>query len=357
MSSSDASKPAQPSRREFLGGAAAAAAFAGTLLKSTDAQAIAAPTSLAASPPAGFTPWNAPGRIVKVTKADSLATNKIYPKADDAKAMLTRAMTELTGKPDLVTAAREFVHPDDVVCVKVNGIGSSQMATNRELVLPFLQAMIDAGVKPEKITVLEQYFGFLAGTRINETNVPKGVKVSVHKNEDATMDERMITGTGIKTKFVRVLTESTAVINFSLIKDHSIMGYTGMLKNMTHGCQILPHYFHVHHGAPQIALLYGQDVIKSRVRLCITDGYKVMYQGGPKFTEARFVVPHESVYVTTDPVAMDAYGYDLIDKIRKDKGLHSLAADGRPAAYIQAAGDLGLGVADLAQIQVKEVTL
>jgi uncharacterized protein (DUF362 family) len=241
--------------------------------------------------------------------------------------------------------------------VKVNGIGGNNMANNKELVLPFLQAMIDGGVKPENITVLEQYFGFLASTRITELNVPKGVKVSVHSNKDATMTERMIPGTGVKTQFVRVLTESTAVINFSLLKDHSIMGYTGMLKNMTHGCQTVPHYYHTHHGAPQIALLYAQDVIKSRVRLCVTDGFKVMFEGGPKFTEPRFVVPHESVYVTTDPVAMDTIGYELVDKIRVEKGFRSLAAAGRPAAYIKAAGDLGLGVADREQIQLKEVTI
>jgi uncharacterized protein (DUF362 family) len=345
------------SRRAFLGTAAAAAAFAGVSLREGVASAITPPSNLAASPPAGFVPFAAPGRIVKVTKAGCLQNNQIYPKPDDAKAMLTRAMTELTGKADLVSATKEFVSPDDVVCVKVNGIAEHNMGTNKELVLPFLEAMIAAGVKPSNITVLEQYGSFLAGTRVNDSNVPAGVKTSVHQNKDATMDERMIPGTGVKTKFVRVLTEATAVINFSLIKDHSICGYTGMLKNMTHGCQILPHYFHQHHASPQIALLYAQDVIKSRVRLCITDGFKVMFNGGPKWTEPRFVVPHESVYVTTDAVAMDAIGAELVDKVRGDKGLASLGAVGRPAAYIKAAADLGLGVADRGSIQLSEVTI
>lgn len=345
------------SRRAFLGTASAAVAFAGVSLHGRVARAIEGPSSLAASPPAGFVPFAVPGRIVKVTKAGCLQANQIYPKPDDAKAMLTRALTELTGKADLVAATKEFVSPDDVVCVKVNGIAEHNMGTNKELVLPFLEAMIAAGVKPENITVLEQYGSFLAGTRVNDSNVPAGVKTSVHQNKDATMDERMIPGTGVKTKFVRVLTESTAVINFSLIKDHSICGYTGMLKNMTHGCQILPHYFHQHHASPQIALLYAQDVIKSRVRLCITDGFKLMFNGGPKWTEPRFVVPHESVYVTTDAVAMDTLGAELVNKARVEKGLPTLAAAGRPPAYIKAAGNLGLGVANRSAIQLSEVTI
>jgi uncharacterized protein (DUF362 family) len=344
------------SRRAFLGTTAAAVAFAGVSLHGRLAGAIES-SPLAASPPAGFVPFAAPGRIVKVTKAGCLQANQIYPKPDDAKAMLARALMDLTGKEDLVTATKQFVCPDDVVCVKVNGIAEHNMGTNKELVLPLLDALIAAGVKPSNITVLEQYGSFLAGTRVNDSNVPAGVKTSVHQNKDATMDERMIPGTGVKTKFVRVLTESTAVINFSLIKDHSICGYTGQLKNMTHGCQILPHYFHQHHASPQIALLYAQDVIKSRVRLNISDGFKVMFNGGPKWTEPRFVVPHESVYATTDAVAMDTIGAELVDKVRAQKGLPSLAAVGRPPAYIRAAADLGLGVGDREAIQVREIAI
>ncbi len=346
-------------RRGFvLGGAAAAAAF-GSLLEAKDAIAKteAVGPSLAAVPPAGFVPFSAPGRVVKVSKADCMQPNKLYPKPDDARAMLERALTELTGKPDLVTAVKEFVHPDDVVVVKVNGIALRNFGTNKELVLPFLQAMIDGGVRPDHITVLEQYGNFLDGTRVSAANVPPGVKISIHNNGDTTMAERVIAGTGVATKFCRALTESTAAINFSLIKDHGICGYTGCLKNMTHGCQTLPHYFHTHHASPQIALLYAQDIIKSRVRLNITDGFKLMADGGPLYRQPQYVFPHESVYVTTDPVAMDALGHDLVAKSRAEHRLPSLEAMGRPAAYIKAAADLGLGIDDLSRIQLRSVTI
>jgi hypothetical protein len=348
-------------RRKFvIGGAATAGAFAfGSMLdaKAAIAATEAAGPNLAAKPPEGFVPFSAPGRIVKVSKADCMQANKLYPKPEDAKAMLEKAMTELTGKPDLVTAVKEFVHPDDIVVVKVNGIALRNMGTNKELVLPFLQAMIDGGVRPDHITVLEQYGNFLDGTRVNQSNVPAGVKISIHNNGDTTMPERIIAGTGVATKFCKALTEATAAINFSLIKDHGICGYTGCLKNMTHGCQILPHYFHTHHASPQIALLYGQDIIKSRVRLNITDGFKLMADGGPLYRQPQYVFPHESVYVTTDPVAMDAIGHDLVAKARAEHRLPTLEAMGRPAAYIQAAADLGLGIADRSQIQLRSVTL
>ena len=86
---------------------------------------------------------------------------------------------------------------------------------------------------------------------------------------------------------VRALTESTALINFALVKDHSICGYTGALKNMTHGCNVNPQDFHDHHASPQIALLAAQDVLRSRLRLCIIDGFKLMAHGGTALQAAR----------------------------------------------------------------------
>lgn len=342
-------------RRAFLGTAAAAAATAS--LVSNEAFAGPPPKNLAASPPAGFTPFAAPGKVVKVTKKDCLQANQLYPKPDAAKEMLTRALTELTGKPDLVTAVQQFVHKDDIVCVKVNGIAKQNMGTNKELVLPFLEALIAAGVPATSITVLEQYGDFLAGTRINAANVPAGIKVVTHGNGNATMDYRLIPGTGTSTKFTKYLTEATAAFNFALIKDHSICGYTGQLKNMTHGCSINPHDFHVHHASPQIAQMYAQDVIKSRVRLNIADGFKVMADGGPLWKRPEMVKPHEAVYASTDPVAMDTIGWEVVEKLRSELKLKTLTEAGREPAYIKAAADLGLGVSDRAKITLKEVAI
>lgn len=271
--------------------------------------------------------------------------------------MLTRVLTKLTGKKDLPEVVGQFVHKDDKVCVKVNGIALQNMGTNKELVLPFIDAMIAYGVPPENITVLEQYANFLGGTRITLTNVPKGVKIAIHNNTEAAMEERVIPGTGVRTKFVTALTQSTAVINFALIKDHSICGYTGALKNMTHGCSINPHAFHSHHASPQIALMYAQDVIKSRVRLCIADGFKVMADGGPLWKRPEMVKPHETVYVSTDAVAIDQIGWEVVEKFRAELKLKSLTEAGREPAYIKAAADAGLGISERGQIQLKEYVL
>jgi uncharacterized protein (DUF362 family) len=346
---------ADPTRRSLLAGAVAVSAAA-VLLPSPTALARTS-AGLAAQPPAGFVPLSAPGRVVRVKKTGCLEANHIYPKADDAKEMLRRALEELTGQAVLSDAVKVFVHPQDKVCVKVNGIALQNMATNKELVLPFLQAMVESGVPATSITVLEQYPGFMGGTRISARNVPAGVSVVWHANNDATMDWRDIPGTQRHTKFVRALTESTALINFALVKDHSICGYTGALKNMTHGCSVNPQDFHDHHASPQIAILSAQDVLRTRLRLCIIDGFKLMAHGGPLYKHPEYVIPHESVYASTDPVALDAVGWREVEAARAGFHLKSLTDEGRPPAYIQAAADLGVGIADLGQITIREVSL
>jgi uncharacterized protein (DUF362 family) len=344
------------SRRAFVGAAVVSTSVAA--MPTAFAKAAPPPVDLAAKPPAGFSPMSLPGKVVKVTKADSLQANKIYPKPDDAKAMLTRALTELTGKPDLVSAIKMFVHPEDKLVVKVNGIALRNMGTNKELVIPLIEAAIESGVPADQITVLEQYNSFLDGTRINAQNVPKGVKVAIHANKNATMDPRVIPSTGgVKTQFVRFLTEATAVFNVSLIKDHSICGYTGCLKNMTHGTTVNPHDFHSHHASPQIAMLYAQDVIKSRVRLNITDAFKVMYDGGPLDKKPECRKPYEAVFASTDPVAMDTIGWEIVEQYRKDAKMKSLTDAGRAPAYIKAAGELGLGINERDKISLHEVTV
>ena len=57
--------------------------------------------------------------------------------------------------------------------------------------------------------------------------------------------------------YVTPFTEASVVLNLSQVKDHSICGYTGAMKNITHDCNINPRAFHKHYASPQIAHLYA----------------------------------------------------------------------------------------------------
>jgi hypothetical protein len=137
-----------------------------------------------------------------------------------------------------------------------------------------------------------------------------------------------------------------------MMKDHGICGYTGTLKNITHGNVNNPHEHHEHNASPQIAMLYNHPIVTSRVRLHITDAFKITYDKGPLDKDPKTRIPHGAVYVATDPVAMDSYGWKVIDEERKARNLPSLKEAGREPAYIRAAGQFGLGIHDLGAVKI-----
>jgi uncharacterized protein (DUF362 family) len=345
------------SRRGLLGGATALTASSLVARARADGD----PSTLVAQAPKGFVPYDVPGKVVKVSaKGDAKAVmqpNLLWPKADVAKRLLEKAMMELTGAPNLVDAMKRFISKDDVVAIKPNGIAGQKgatMAVNFELILPVVEAVLALGVPPHKVMVYEQYPSYLAGCRVNvrQFKLPAGVQTATHNNNDHPMPEIKVYQ-GIGTKYSRQLLEATAVIDMTQIKDHSICGYTGTLKNVTHGNINNPHEHHAHNASPQIAMLYNHPIVTSRVRLHITDAFKVMYDKGPLDKDPNTRLLHGSVFVSTDPVAMDTIGWQLVDGLRKEKGLKSLRDAKREPRYIRTAGELGLGVADLNQIRLR----
>ena len=141
------------------------------------------------------------------------------------------------------------------------------------------------------------------------------------------------------------------------IKDHSICGYTGTMKNITHGNIDNPHAHHAHQASPQIAMLYNHPIVTSRVRLHITDAFKIMYDRGPLDKDPRTRIPHGAVYVATDPVAMDTMGWKIVDDERKQRNIPNLKDSRREPRYVRNAGEFGLGVHDLNRIQMKSFTI
>lgn len=347
------------SRRRLVQGAALAGLSATGLVSES---ALANPIAkYIATPPSGFSPLSVPGKITKVHAKGDFASfmqpNQLWPQPEVAKRLLEKAMMEFTGAPNLVEALKRFIHKDDVVAVKVNGIAGQTghtQATNFEVILPLVEGLLGLGVPAEKITVYEQFPNFLAGTRVNVRNwkLPEGVKTGTHNNLDHPMPDLRIWN-GVKTRYCRFFTDATAVINVTMIKDHSICGYTGTMKNITHGNINNPHEHHAHQASPQIAMLYNHPIVTSRVRLHITDAFKITYDKGPLDKDPKTRIPHGAIYVATDPVAMDTYGWKVLDDERKARGIKTLKDAGREPRYIQTAADFGLGIGDLNQIRVQ----
>ncbi len=351
------------SRREFLRSSGLAATLAVTGAVQSEAANQGQESYLQrwiAKPPEGFVPLSLPGRVIKIEKrgdfASLMQSNLLWPKPDIARQMVERALSELTGESDLVNALRRFIHPRDVVALKVNGIAGDHgytMAFNFELILPIVEALIRLGVPANNITVFEQFPSFLAGTRVgvDHHQLPAGVHASAHMNRITRMpDVRVFHQT--KTRWAKQVTDSTAIIDMTLMKDHSICGFTGALKNLSHGQIVNPQDHHAHRCDPQIPMLVNHPVVRSRMRLHLVDAFKIIYDEGPLDKNPKRRIPHGAVYASTDPVALDRIGWEVIANARRDNQLWTLEKLKREPSYILTAAELGLGVADLNQIRL-----
>ena len=331
-------------RRDLLklGGAAAAAGALGL-------QSGAA--SGAASAPAASAPVAGPGHVVKVHMKGM--RGGLFPDPAASRKMVDKAVSALTGESDPGRAWLKFVAPSDRVLIKVNCLGTRMLSTMKEVTFAVADAIREAGVPDANILVLDMFASNMMGGRYDQQPAANKMRVLAHK--EGSYDKAWIEAGPAKARFSDLLLWSTAVINVPPIKDHDLAGVTCTLKNMTFGTVEKPHLNH-----PVVnetcAHLFAHEIIRSRVRLNIIDGSRVLYDGGPKFAGSAHVL-HECIYATCDPVAMDAVAFEMIETLRAENGMRTLADVGRPAKFLQMAADLGLGIADRKKIHLETVEM
>jgi len=270
-------------------------------------------------------------------------------------AMLYEALTALTGETTEAASLHKLL-PRGAVGMKTNCLTGKQNSTPAPLVEALAGVLEAAGWKPTEIVVWD---------RTNRELQTAGFKLSAGGFGRRCMGTDT-NGVGYGSEFhsfgessslvSRILEEVvTANINMPVLKDHSIAGLSGGLKNMF-GAINNPNKFHNHNCDPHVAEVSMMDPIRSRNRLTIMDAVQVQYHNGPGF-DRRYLVRYGSVILSDDPVAADRVGLEVIGRLRERNGLPSLEKAGRPAKYLQTAAGLGLGQAELSVLEVKVLVM
>jgi uncharacterized protein (DUF362 family) len=159
------------------------------------------------------------------------------------------------------------------------------------------------------------------------------------------------------------------LINLPVLKDHQSAGVTLCLKNLSHG---LVNNVNRTHSSPSlnacnafIPAVVALPVIRNKTVLHILDGVKGQYHGGPG-GHPEFAWEHHTLYFSTDPVAMDHIGWEVIDAKRESVGMKKLVEAlpdkvstfvHRQPEHVEIAGALGLGVWDRAKIDLRKVSV
>lgn len=328
-------------RRELL--ARAGAAGAGIALGGHLPAGIAA--DLPSSRPS-------PARVV-VARDEALTKGAVSEHADLLRKMLDASMQKLTGTADAAAAWRSAIPVGGRVGIKVNTLG---LSTQPAVVDAIVAGLRVAGVPAENIIIWDRFDVELgrAGFKLNKSI--GGVRC---RGTDAERYGSGYLGTietsgRIGSCFSRIAAEEVDVlISVPVLKDHNLSGVSLGLKNFF-GAIHNPNKYHDDNCDPYIVDVVMHRFIRPKWKLTVCDATRAQHHGGPTRHEGH-AWPFGGLIVSTDIVAADAIGAELLEKQRAAKGLKPLAGDGRPPTHIATAAARGLGIADLRRIERLEI--
>jgi hypothetical protein len=143
------------------------------------------------------------------------------------------------------------------------------------------------------------------------------------------------------------------VINIPVMSVSETNGIAGCIYNMT-----IPNIDNWRRfaqgsrfGAGSLAEIYANPLIAKKVVFNLMDGLIAQYAGGPQ-PQPNYAVHHGTLYASKDPVALDAIALKRLEEWRKRGNLRPV---GRVAAYIDLAGQLGLGNSAANRIEVRNI--
>ena len=249
--------------------------------------------------------------------------------------MLTDAFAEtltntVPSAQNPVQAWQSLLQPSDVVGIKFNRSAQDALGTTPTMAATIIESLISAGFAADRLVCIEAP---------EETRIAFGTARPRPGYTEAVHDF----GSGTD-QLAAVLDQVTALINVPFLKTHNIAGITCALKNLSHGLVKHPARYHSNGCAPYIADIVALDPIRSKLRLCVVDALRMVFDKGPS-ASAEMIADEGIILVSTDPVAIDAIGLGLINSVRAERRLPRIAETAENLEYLANAHKKGLGIA------------
>ncbi|QSR88631.1 DUF362 domain-containing protein [Methylacidiphilum caldifontis] len=339
-------------------------------------------------------------RVIVVENSASISGYEVNPSL--VKAMFQSALKSYTLKSSVKEAWTTFFHisPKDVIGIKINATGGTVMSTRKALVNAIAESLIEAGVPSQHIIVWDKYEDdlynasylpldensrFFVKSVIPQTGFdPKvfyvneilgkliwgdmlfqGLKPSptqIKQPSDSEENVARLYEKGVpvsslerrvsnKSFYARLVTQiCSKIINVPVLSDSSNIGLNGCLASLALGMVDNTRRFQGEGvwGDPAVAEILDQPLVRKKTILHVMDALIAGFAGGPQFNPEYSVVLG-TIYLSTDPVAIDSLVLPLLDSWRQNARIPPLS----PCAhYIQTAEDYGLGTANRKNIQV-----
>ena len=274
--------------------------------------------------------------------------------------LLDDAITKLAGTGSASEAWKRFFRSDDIVGIKVNTLSGKWMSSHPELVAAIVEGLRSAGVKDIIIWDRTDQGLEEAGFKISKkrTNDPRCFGTS----PDFGYEKDVKIYGSIASCLSRIVSYCTAFVNVPVLKHHTMAGVTISLKNWF-GAINNPNKYHFDGSGKMVAFCnYVPDLnsmifsaLGKKQTLIVCDGIMSQYDIGPGYRPSK-AWKYSGLLVSTDPVALDRTGTQIIEKKRQDAGLKSLSdpSVNRKPEYISIAADRfhRLGTDDPSKIEL-----
>jgi len=241
---------------------------------------------------------------------------------------LDEVLMTLTGKDSRTAAWHDILKPDDVVALKFNRSGARTIATSDAVGDTLIESLLSAGWRAHQIICIEGPPGLTDRF---------GVRSPTVCYDDGEFDF----GSG-QDQFASVLDKVSALVSVPFLKTHNMARFTGALKNLSHGLVKHPARFHANGCSPFVADIVAAAPIRSKLRLCIADGLRIVFDKGP---EAHVEALSDEGYLVAsrDLVALDTVGIEIINHVRNIRGFSPITQPGEQIEYLRRAEMIGLG--------------
>ena len=310
-----------------------------------------------------------PGQARVVMVEDAQATAAFEPQPAIVRDMVNRALTNLTGKEDIVQAWRSVVSTQDVVGLKVYCAPGPTSGTRPAVVSAVVRGLLAAGLPPRNIVIWDKQLADLRAAGFEE--LARRYDARLAGSADSGYDEKVFytkellgdlvsgdfefdkygTRTGRKSYVSKLLTSDlTKIITITPLLNHNLAGVTGNLYSLATGSvdntlRFEPQAARLAEAVPEI---YALPALSDHVVLSITDALIGQYQG-ENMGLLHYSKALNQIWMSKDPVALDVLAIQELDREREARKM----GGGNPNAELfHNAWELELGVNDPAKVQI-----
>lgn len=289
---------------------------------------------------------------VVVVKASSALSPAVLNK-QQYSLMLSAGICLLTGDKGAADALHRVLRGTKIG-IKTNCLTRKANSTPVALAEALSDHLILAGSKPADLIIWERSSRELSGAGYTLDASGSGLRCLGTDANGVGYSADFYTSGDVNSLVTRILTEMVEVnINLPVLKDHSVAGLSAGMKNM-YGAINNPNKYHADGCNPFCAHVSNLPPLKSKNRLTIIDAVRVQYNGGPGFVP-NYLGYYGGILISDDPVAVDRVGLEIVDHLRTSHQLPTLEKAQRPVKYLETAQQIGLGIADLAAIDLQVI--